>query len=37
MKRVYTLTIGTLGLLLLGIVLAAGEVFAQTTKDLVGT
>ena len=37
MKRVCTLTIGTLGLLLLGVVLSAGEVFAQTTKDLAGT
>jgi hypothetical protein len=37
MKRVCKLTIGTLGLLLLGVVLSAGEVFAQTAKDLVGT
>jgi hypothetical protein len=37
MKRVCTLTIGTLGVLCLGMVLAAGEVFAQTTKDLAGT
>ena len=37
MKRVCTLTIGTLGLLLLGMVLSAGEVFAQTIKDLAGT
>jgi hypothetical protein len=37
MKRVCTLTLGTLGLLLLGVVLSAGEVFAQTTKDLAGT
>jgi Lipocalin-like domain len=37
MKRVCTLTIGTLGLLFLGVVLSAGEVFAQTTKDLAGT
>jgi Lipocalin-like domain len=37
MKRVCTLTIGTLGLLLLGVVLSAGAVFAQTTKDLAGT
>ena len=37
MKRVYTLTIGTLGLLLLGVVLAAGDACAQTAKDLVGT
>jgi len=31
------LTIGTLGLLFLGVVLSAGEVFAQTAKDLAGT
>jgi hypothetical protein len=37
MKRVCTLTIGTLGLLLLGVVLSAGAVFAQTAKDLAGT
>ena len=37
MKRVCKLTIGTLGLLFLGVVLAAGEVFAQTAQDLVGT
>jgi Lipocalin-like domain len=37
MKRVCKLTIGTLGLLFLGVVLAAGEVFAQTTTDLAGT
>jgi hypothetical protein len=37
MKRVCTLTIRTLGLLLLGMVLSAGAVFAQTTKDLAGT
>ena len=37
MKRVCTLTIGTLGVLLLGMVLSAGEVFAQTVKDLAGT
>ena len=37
MKRVCKLTIGTLGLLFLGVVLSAGEGFAQTTKDLVGT
>ena len=37
MKRVCTLTIGTLGLLCLGVVLSAGAVFAQTAKDLVGT
>jgi hypothetical protein len=32
MKRVCTLTIGTLG-----VVLSAGAVFAQTAKDLAGT
>ena len=37
MKRVCTLTIGTLGLLFLGVVLSAGEVFAQTVKDFAGT
>jgi hypothetical protein len=37
MKRVCTLTIGTLGLLFLGGVLAVGVAFAQTAKDLVGT
>jgi len=37
MKRVYTLTLGTLGLLVLGMVLSAGVVCAQTTKDLAGT
>jgi hypothetical protein len=37
MKRVCKLTLGTLGLLFLGGVLAAGEVCAQTAKDLVGT
>jgi hypothetical protein len=37
MKRVCTLTIGTLGVLCLGMVLSAGEVFAQTAKDLAGT
>jgi hypothetical protein len=37
MKRVCTLTIGTLGLLFLGVVLAAGDAFAQTAKDLAGT
>jgi hypothetical protein len=31
------LTIGTLGLLFLGVVLSAGEVCAQTAKDLAGT
>ena len=37
MKRVCKLTLGTLGLLVLGVVLSAGEVFAQTAKDLAGT
>jgi Lipocalin-like domain len=37
MKRVCTLTIRTLGWLWLGMVLSAGAVFAQTTKDLAGT
>jgi hypothetical protein len=37
MKRVCTLTIRTLGWLLLGMVLSAGAVCAQTTKDLAGT
>ena len=37
MKRVCKLTIGTLGLLFLGVVLSAGEVCAQAAKDLAGT
>jgi hypothetical protein len=37
MKRVCKLTLGTLGLLFLGVVLAAGDACAQTAKDLVGT
>jgi lipocalin-like protein len=37
MKRVCKLTLGTLGLLLLGVVLLAGAVCAQTGKDLAGT
>jgi len=37
MKRVCKLTISTLGLLFLGVVLAAGDACAQTTKDLAGT
>jgi hypothetical protein len=37
MKRVCKLTIGTLGLLFLGIVLVAGDACAQTAKDLAGT
>src|SRR5439155_19198380 len=37
MKQVCTLTLGTLGLLCLGVILAAGDACAQTAKDLVGT
>ena len=37
MERVYKLTLGTLGVLVLGVVLSTGEVCAQTTKDLAGT
>src|SRR5207248_11495665 len=37
MKRVYKLTLGTLGVLVLGVVLSAGEVCAQTAKDLAGS
>ena len=37
MKRLCELTLGTMGLLFLGVVLAAGDAFAQTTKDFVGT
>jgi hypothetical protein len=37
MKQVYKLTLGTFGLLFLGMVLSTGEVCAQTTKDLAGT
>jgi hypothetical protein len=37
MKRVCKLTISTLGLLCLGVALSAGEVYAQTIKDLAGT
>ena len=37
MKRVCKLTIGTLGLLFLGVVLSASEVVAQSTQDLAGT
>ena len=37
MKRVCKRTLGTLGLLLLGVVLSAGAVCAQTVKDLAGT
>jgi Lipocalin-like domain len=37
MKRVYKLTLGILGLLVLGVILSAGKVCAQTIKDLAGT
>jgi len=37
MKRVCTLMIGTLGLLFLGAVLAAGDACAQTVEKIVGT
>ena len=37
MRRVCKLTTSTLGLLCLGVVLSAGEVCAQTAKDLAGT
>jgi lipocalin-like protein len=37
MKRVCKRTLGMLGLLFLGVVLTAGDAFAQTAKDLVGT
>ena len=37
MQRVCKWTIGTLGLLLLGVVLSASTVCAQTVKDLAGT
>src|SRR3989441_10729235 len=40
MKRMGKLTLGTMGtmgLLFLGVVLAAGDAFAQTAKDFVGT
>ena len=37
MKRMCTFTLGTLGVLFLGVVLAAGDACAQTAKDLVGT
>src|SRR5437867_11126814 len=37
MKRVCKLTLGTVGLLFLGVVLAAGDAIGQTAKDLVGT
>jgi hypothetical protein len=37
MKRVCKLTLGTLGLLVLSVILSTGEVCAQTAKDLAGT
>jgi hypothetical protein len=37
MKHVCTLTRGTLGVLLLGVAMAAGDALAQTAQDLVGT
>ena len=37
MKHVCKLTLGTLGLLVLSVILSAGEVCAQTAKDLAGT
>jgi len=37
MKRVRTLTLGALGVLVLGAVLSAHKVCAQTAKDLAGT
>src|SRR5881409_3497231 len=37
MKRVCKLTLGTVGSLFLGVVLAAGDAFAQTAKDFIGT
>src|SRR5499433_2743868 len=37
MKCVYKLTLSTLGVRVRGVVLSAGEVCAQTTKDLAGT
>src|SRR5947209_18864209 len=37
MMRLGKLTLGTKGLLFLGVVLAAGDAFAQTAKDFVGT
>jgi hypothetical protein len=37
MKRVYKRTLDTLGVLILGVVLSAGAVCAQTLKDLAGT
>ena len=37
MKRLCKLTVGAVGLLFLGVVLAAGDASAQTAKDFVGT
>jgi hypothetical protein len=37
MKHVHKLTLGVLGVLVLGVVLSAGKVCAQTAKDLAGT
>ena len=37
MKRVCKLTIGSLGLLCLGVALSGGDAFAQTAKDFIGT
>src|SRR5262245_43773868 len=37
MKRVYKLTLSTLGVLVLGVVMSVGAVCAQATKDLAGT
>ena len=37
MKRVCKHTLGTLGVLCLGVVLSAGAVCAQTIQDLAGT
>jgi len=37
MKHVCTRTLGTPGVLLLGVALAAGDALAQTAQDLVGT
>jgi hypothetical protein len=37
MKHVYNLTLAILGVLVLGVVLSAGKVCAQTVKDLAGT
>ena len=37
MKHVCKLTLGTLGVLVLSVIVSAGEVCAQTAKDLAGT